>query len=120
MAVTARIAGNEAGGALIWEIQYDDVTRDVTTTASGTGFCLVTVQITATVTRSVAYFPAAGAVSVKPTLAAQMAAADFQVVVPVTDFVLVAGVNPNQVSRIVGKAGSTVGGLNSTSVGSST
>jgi hypothetical protein len=112
MAVTARIGGSSAG-VFEWTIEYDDTTRNVTTFATGEGFCLVTVQITANVTRTVAY-AAAGATSQNADMAARMAAADFQVVPDGSTTVLAAGVNPNQVSRVVGKAGTAVGGLPST------
>lgn len=119
MAITASIGGSAGGDAFAWEIDYDDATRAVTTVATGSGFCFVTVQVTASITRTVAYFPAAGAVSVKPTLATLMAGADFTVISDGTTQTLASGVNPNQVSRIVGKAGS-IGGLPSSSTWSPT
>lgn len=115
MAVTARIGGG--GSGFEWEITYDDVTRNVTTTATGPGFHLVTVQITATITRSVAYKPAGAGASQNGALAAQMAAADFQVASDGQVAVLASNVNPAQVTRILSKSG-TIGGLNSTSIDS--
>jgi hypothetical protein len=109
MAVTARIGGS-SGGVFEWTIEYDDATRDVTTFAQGTGFCLVTVQISASITRTVAY-AAAGTSSQNADLAARMATADFHVVPDGSTVVLASGVNPNQVSRVVGKAGAAIGGL---------
>lgn len=118
MAVTARIGGVEAGGAanggMEWEIQYDDQTRNVTATANGQGFCFVTVQLTTTVTRTVAFKPSGAGSSVNPDLAAQMNAADFQATSDGSVGVLASGVNANQVSRVVGKPGA-VGGLRFTS-----
>lgn len=108
MTVTARISGSSAD-AFDWEIEYDDSTRDVTTIATGTGFCLVTVAVTASITRTVAYAQA-GTTSQNPDLAARMAVADFHVVPDGQVAVLASNVNPNQVSRIVGKGG-VVGGL---------
>lgn len=114
MAVTARIGGSDAG-VFSWLIEYDDVTRNVTASSTGTGFCLVTVEVTATITRTVAFFPAAGALSNDLDLRALMAAADFAVISGAGPQVLVSGVPPAQVRRIVGKAGQQVGGLTSTS-----
>src|SRR4051794_29403669 len=119
MAVTARIG--ESGVAPLgmdWKIEYDDATRAVTTTANGAGWCLVTVQITGSVSRTVAFYPAATGLTVEsrnPDLAAGMPAANFRVVADGSTVTLATGINPNQVSRIVGKAGSTVGGLPSSS-----
>lgn len=112
MAVTATVGG-ESGGAFSWRIDYDDQTRAVTTTAAGTGYCLVTVQITNTLTRTVAYSQPGGTTQ-NADLAARMAAADFQVVADGSTVTLATGVNPNQVSRVIGKAGQAVGGLPST------
>jgi hypothetical protein len=114
VAITAQIGGDSAGGAFVWEIHYDDATRNVTTTATGTGWCYVTVQITSAVTRTVAYFPVTGGTSQNPDLAARMAAADFKVTADGSTVVLASNVNANQVTRIVGKAGA-LGGLPSTS-----
>jgi hypothetical protein len=121
MAVTARIGGSESGGppgGMDWTISYDDATRAVTATATGGGFCLATVQLTNTVSRSVAFYPAATGLTVEsrnPDLAAGMPTADFRVVADGSTVTLATGVNPNQVSRIVGKSGQTVGGLPSSS-----
>jgi hypothetical protein len=112
MAVTVRIGGSSAG-VFEWTIEYDDATRDITTFATGDGYCLVTVQISASITRTVAYAPA-GATSQNGDLAARMAAADFHVVPDGSTVVLVANVPPNQVSRVVGKPGTAIGGLPST------
>jgi hypothetical protein len=112
MAVTARIGGS-SGGVFEWTIEYDDASRDVTTFATGTGFCLVTVQISASITRTVAYAQAGG-VTQNADLAARMAAADFHVVPDGATVVLASNVPPAQVSRVVGKAGTAIGGLPST------
>jgi hypothetical protein len=109
MTVTVRIGGSSAG-VFEWTIEYDDATRDVTTFATGPGFCLVTVQISASITRTVAY-AAAGTSSQNADLAARMAAADFHVVPDGSTVVLAPNVPANQVSRVVGKAGTAVGGL---------
>jgi hypothetical protein len=117
MAVTAKVAGSEAGGpptGMDWEISYDDVTKAVTTTAQDAGWCLVTVQVTSTVSKTVAYYPTATGLTVEsrnPDLAAGMPVADFRVVADGSTVTLATGINPNQVSRIVGKSGSAVGGL---------
>jgi hypothetical protein len=70
------------------------------------------------VSRSVAFYPAATGLTVEsrnPDLAAGMPTADFRVVADGSTVTLATGVNPNQVSRIVGKSGQTVGGLPSSS-----
>lgn len=116
MAVTAAISGQEAGGppsGMSWSISYDDATRAVTATAQGAGWCLVIVQVTASVSRTVAFYPAATGLtveSVNPDFAG-MATADFRVVADGSTVTLASNVNANQVSRIVGKTGQTVGGL---------
>jgi hypothetical protein len=115
--VTARIGGVEAGGppaGMSWTIEYDDITRVVTATGQGAGWCYVLVTVTNTITRSVAFYPSAtglAANSQNPDLAARMAAADFRLVADGSVVTLLSGVNANQVSRLVGKAGATVGGL---------
>lgn len=109
-AVTAIIGGEDGGGAFSWQISYDDQTRAVTTTAAGTGFCFVTVQVTASITRTVAYYPVAGGESINPDLAARMAAADFRVTADGSTVTLASGIPPAQVRRIVGKVGA-VGGF---------
>jgi hypothetical protein len=117
MTVTARIGGIEAGGpptGMSWTIEYDDITRVVTATGQGAGWCYVTVTVTSTTTRNVAFYPAASGLAVNsqnPDLAARMAAADFRIVADGSTVTLASGVNPNQVSRLVGKAGTVVGGL---------
>lgn len=112
-AVTTTIGGNEAGGAanggMDWVINYDDTTHQVTTTALGSGFAYESMQLTATLSRSVAYYPSAGAASINPDLAARMAAADFQIIADGSTAVL-ATIAPAQVRRIVTKAGG-IGGL---------
>jgi hypothetical protein len=110
MTVTAQVGGDAGGGAFAWIIQYDDATREVTTSATGIGWCYVSVQITSSITRTVAYFPVSGGTSQNPDLAARMAAADFRVTADGSTVVLASGVNANQVARIVGKAGA-LGGL---------
>jgi hypothetical protein len=121
MTVTARVGGIEAGGppsGMSWLIEYDDATRAVTATAQDAGWCYVTVTVTSTITRTVAFYPAATGLtgnSQNPDLAARMAAADFRVVADGSTVTLVTGINPNQVSRLVGKAGTVVGGLPSSS-----
>ena len=110
--VTASISGEDGGGAFSWDISYDDQTREVTTTASGTGFALETVQVTSSISRTVAYYPFPGAQSIVPGLAAAMAAADFQVIADGSTTVLASGIPPAQVRRIVGKAGA-IGGFQS-------
>lgn len=120
MAITAHIGGVEAGGppdGMSWDIFYDDTTRQVTTAAQDAGWCWVQVQITAVLTRTVAYYPSATGLTVEsqnPDLAARMQAADFRVVADGSTVVLASNVNANQVSRIIGKAGAT-GGLPATS-----
>lgn len=120
MAITAQIGGYEGAGALQWQISYDDATREVTSVAGGTngnpasGFCLVTVQVTSAVTRTVAYFPPSGGTSVNPDLAARMAAADFRITADGSTVVLASNITPAQVSRLVSKS-SVVAGLPSTS-----
>jgi hypothetical protein len=109
MAITASIGGSSGG--FEWVVEYDDVTRAVTTSATGPGFCLVTVQVTPTITRTIAYTPVGGGATQTADLAARMAAADFHVTSDGATVTLATGVNPNQVSRIVGKSGQTVGGL---------
>lgn len=118
MAITASIGSVEGGGAMTWEIDYDDSTRQVTTVATDDGWCLVTVQVTNTVTRTVAYYPVATGLTVEsqnPDLSTAMPAADFRVVADGQTHVLATGINPQQVKRIVGKAGGT-GGLPFTSI----
>jgi hypothetical protein len=109
VAITAQISSSS--GDRSWTISYDDVTRDATCTAVGPGFDFITVQITSSVTRTVAIFPVAGGQSVNADLAARMAAADFTVTANGSTTVLASGINPNQVARIVGKSGQVVGGL---------
>lgn len=113
-AVTASISGEIGGGIFAWQIEYDDTTREVTTVATGTGFCIVTVKVTATITRTVAYYPSQGAQSTNPDMAQRMAAADFQVISDGGTVVLASSVPPAAVRRIVGKPGS-LGGLESQS-----
>src|SRR3954468_3136029 len=71
-AVTTQIGGEEAGGAanggMSWIIAYDDTTRNVTATASGSGFCLVVVQLTTTVSRTVEFVPVSGGQSQNPDI----------------------------------------------------
>lgn len=118
MAITASIGSVEAGGAanggMEWGIQYDDQTRDVIATSNGQGFCFVTIQITAALSRTVAFKAVGAGASMNPDLANQMAAADFSIAADGSMQTLASGVNPNQVSRIVGKTGS-VGGFPFTS-----
>jgi hypothetical protein len=99
VAVTARVRGAEAGGAALggmdWVIEYDDQTRNVTAHAEGQGHCFVTVTITRAITRTLAF--------VQP---GQSMAADFVVTVNTGLQTLATNVNPNQLSRIVCKAGS--------------
>lgn len=109
MAITAQISGS--AGDRSWTISYDDVTRDVTCVATGSGFDAIVVQITASVTRSVAIFPVAGGQTQNAEMAARMAAADFKVTANGATVILASGINPNQVSRIVGKSGQVIGGL---------
>jgi hypothetical protein len=109
MAITAQISSSS--GDRSWTISYDDTTRDVTCTAVGSGFDFITVQITASVARTVAVFPAGGGQTQNADLAARMAAADFAVTANGSTTVLASGINPNQVARIVGKSGQVVGGL---------
>lgn len=122
MAVTARIGGIDGGGAMQWVIEYDDATRAVTTTASGTngqnasGYLYVTVQIASTISRTVAYYPPAGGESQDPDLAQRMRAADFTVTADGTLVTLASGIPPAQVRRLLGKATATIGGLHSESV----
>ena len=111
-AVVAEIGGVEGGGAFTWVLQYDDETRLVTTTGNGTGFCLVTVKVTNTITRDIAFYPSQGATSINADLASRMAEADFTVVASGSPVTLASGVVAAQVRRIVGKAGS-LGGLES-------
>lgn len=119
MTVTASLGGLEVGGpptGMSWSIEYDDATRNVTATALGAGWCLVVVQITASVTRTVGFYPSATGLTVEsrnPDFAG-MATADFRIVADGSTVILASNVNPNQVSRIVGKSGSVVGGLPST------
>lgn len=94
------------------EVNYDDVSRDVTTFATGRGFGWLSVKVTATLTRTIAYVPPGGGTSVDPELAALMAAADFTVPVDGNVVVLAANVNPNAVSRSLAKNGG-VDGLDS-------
>lgn len=117
MAVTAEIGGVEGGGAMTWRIFYDDQTRNVSATGTDAGFCLVTVQLTNAITRTVAFYPINGglaAVSANPDLASRMAAADFRLVADGSTTVLASNIPPAQVNRIIGKAGG-VGGLVETS-----
>lgn len=119
-AVTADIGGVEAGGpengGMTWDLSYDDVTRAVTATADGTGWCFVTVQLTNTITRTVAFYPGAlTATSQNPDLAARMVAADFRVIADGSVTTLASGVAPAAVKRILGKANATIGGFNSAS-----
>jgi hypothetical protein len=109
MAITAEIDGSSADRS--WTLPYDDVTRSVTCTAVGSGFDAIVVQITASVTRSVAIFPVGGGRTQNADMAARMALADFAVTADGVPVVLASGINPNQVSRIVGKPGQVVGGL---------
>jgi hypothetical protein len=116
MAITADISGSFLGGAanggMDWDINYDDATRAVVASATGTGFCIVTVQITSAITRTVAFRPALSDNPQNKDLADRMNAAGvFEVVSDGSVQTLVTGVNPNQVSRIVGKSGQVVGGL---------
>jgi hypothetical protein len=113
MTITAQI-GFQAGD-FTSEIHYDDVTRDVTATATGPGFSLTTVQITASQSRTVAFFPVGGGQTVNADLAARMASADFRVTSDGQPVIVASGVPPASVNRIVGKTGSTVGGLPSSS-----
>lgn len=101
-----------------WNINYDDATRNVSAVATGSGFTYAVVQITASISRSVAFFPVGGGSSVKPELAAQMAAADFTVAADGVPVVLASGINANQVSRLVGKTG--LGGFAATATNSTT
>jgi hypothetical protein len=110
MTITAQVGGDAGGGAFAWIIQYDDATRDVTTSATGIGWCYAPVQITSSITRTVAYFPVSGGTSQNPDLAAKMAAADFRITSDGSTTVLVSNVPANQVARIVGKPGA-LGGL---------
>lgn len=97
-----------------WNISYDDVTRNISAVANGdTGFTYIVISITSSISRSISVFPISGGVSVKPELAANMAAADFAVAPDGAPVVLASGINANQVSRIVGKTG--LGGLSATS-----
>jgi hypothetical protein len=114
-AVSARVSGQDGGGAFSWAIEYDDTTRAVTTTASGTGFCLVTIQLTPTLSRTVAYFPVSGGQSINGDLAQRMAAADFQVISDGSITTLASNIPPAQIQRITGKAQSTMGGFQSQS-----
>lgn len=118
-AVTTDIGGVEAGGpaagGMVWDINYDDVTRNVVASATGSGFCYVTVQITNTITRTVAFRPSLSDNSLNPDLAARMNAADFEVISDGTVTILASGIAPAQMKRILGKATATIGGLNSTS-----
>lgn len=103
MAITAHIGGTENGGppgGMQWDIQYDDVTQQITGQASGGGRCMVTVQVTNAITRTVAFAQA----GVTP-------AADFVVTVDAGPTIIASGIPPAQVKRIVGKAGAQ-GGLN--------
>lgn len=109
MATTARI--EFSSGDFAGDITYDDATRAVTTTATGPGFCLVTVQITSAITRTVAYTLIGGGASQNADLAARMATADFHVTSDGSTVTLASGIAPAAVSRIVGKSGQTVGGL---------
>jgi hypothetical protein len=109
MAITASIGGSSGG--FDWVVEYDDATRAVTTSATGPGFCLVTVQVTSAISRTIAYTPVGGGTTQNADLAARMAAADFHVTSDGAVVTLATGINPNQVSRIVGKSGQVVGGL---------
>jgi hypothetical protein len=109
MAVTARIGG--ISGDRIWTIEYDDATRNVTCVATGGGFDFVTVQVTSTITRTVAIYPIGGGQSVRAPLAAEMATADFKVTADGVPVILASGISPAAVARITGKTGETIGGL---------
>jgi hypothetical protein len=117
MTVTASVDGSQSGGppdGMNWAVQYDDATRAVTASASGTGWCLVTIQVTASVSRTVAFYPAATGLGVESRntgLSSRMPAADFRLVADGSTVTLASGINPNQVSRIVGKVGQAVGTL---------
>jgi hypothetical protein len=112
MAVTARFEWT----ALEFhaKIEYDDATRQVTTTATSGQppiFDLQTVQVTSTVTRTIAYYPPGGATSRNAALAAAMAAADFQVIADGSTVVLASNVAPAQFQRVVSKAAGGIDGM---------
>jgi hypothetical protein len=66
------------------------------------------------VSRTVAFYPAATGLGVESRntgLSSRMPAADFRLVADGSTVTLASGINPNQVSRIVGKVGQAVGTL---------
>lgn len=117
MAVTVSISG-DVGSIFHWQIEYDDATRNITALAIGSGFGWVSTQLTNTMSRTVAFYPPAGGEPINEDLRAKMAAADFKVTIGAGETVLASNVNPNQVTRVVSKAGG-VDGLNSQSQWSS-
>jgi rhodanese-related sulfurtransferase len=112
MSVTARVEWTAIDFHA--KIEYDDATRQITTTATGGAtpvFDLQTVQVTPTVSRTIAYYPQAGVQSRNAALAAAMAGADFQVIQDGSVSVLATNITPAQLQRIVGKTAGGVDGM---------
>lgn len=119
MAVTATISGSRGAPGqsnyFAWEINYDDATRNVTAFASGVGFCVVSLQITANLSQAVSFVPSAGAISQDTSVAAAQVGAT-EVVADGAVHVVDSNVNPQQVSRYVTRVGGSMGGLPYTAV----
>lgn len=107
MAITASIGGSQGGDfPYTWRIEYDDVTRRVTGDATADShIAAITVVVTITTgggTRKVQFVRSGRAAD---------ADTDFAVTIGAGPTLIGPTIAPNQVARIVGKIGSSQGGL---------
>jgi hypothetical protein len=107
MAVTAQIGGeqNSANVSYIWSMQYDDVSRRVTAEATADpGIAAITVDVKLTASTSARVQFVRDGRDPDPDV-------DYPVVIGSGPTLVGPTIPPNQVARLIGKSGQTVGGL---------